>query len=153
LFKEHSPIGHFISERGKEDFYTAYDEAMALLPSPKETKDIETGYGFVRVYLFTKEKNKDKEHVLLLPGRSSSTPMWEPNLEGLMMARPVYTIDLLGEPGMSKQSVPIKNQKDQARWLAKVASRSDLWIRFRKSAPDRGVNRWMDCHEFSQVLS
>src|SRR5690625_7097436 len=75
---------------------------MALLPSPKETKDIEIGYGFVRVYLFTKENNKGKEPVLLLPGRSSSTPMWEPNLEGLMMGRPVYTIDLLGEPGMSK---------------------------------------------------
>lgn len=61
VFKEHSPIGHFISEKGKENFYTAYDEAMALLPSPKETKDIETEYGFVRVYLFTKEKNKDKD--------------------------------------------------------------------------------------------
>src|SRR5699024_12159371 len=36
------------------------------------------------------------------------------------MVRPVYTIYLLGEPGMSKQSVPIKNQKDQARWLAEV---------------------------------
>ena len=120
VFKEHSPIGHFISEKGKENFYTAYDEAMALLPSPKETKDIETGYGFVRVYLFTKEKNKGKEPVLLLPGRSSSTPMWEPNLEGLMMGRPVYTIDLLGEPGMSNQSIPIKNQKDQARWLDEV---------------------------------
>src|SRR5699024_3887058 len=47
--------------------------------------------------------------------------MWEPNLEGLMMARPVYTIDLLGETGMSKQSVPIKDQKDQARWLAEVS--------------------------------
>ena len=36
------------------------------------------------------------------------------------MERPVYTIDLLGEPGMSNQSIPIKNQKDQARWLDEV---------------------------------
>src|SRR5699024_1499114 len=41
-------------------------------------------------------------------------------LEGLMMAWPVYTSDVIGEPGMNKQSDPIKNQKDQAKWLAEV---------------------------------
>lgn len=115
-----SSIGHFISEEGKKDFQNAYDEAMALLPSPREMKNIETTYGVVRVYLFTKEENKHKEPILLLPGRSSSTPMWEPNLKGLVKERPVYTIDLLGEPGMSVQVNPIKNQKDQATWLNEV---------------------------------
>jgi pimeloyl-ACP methyl ester carboxylesterase len=120
VFRDHSSIGHFISEEGRGDFQIAYDEAMELLPSPRETKDIKTEYGVVRVYLFTEEDNKHKEPILLLPGRSSSTPMWEPNLEGLMKERPVYTIDLLGEPGMSIQVNPIKNQKDQAKWLNKV---------------------------------
>ncbi|MBU5218028.1 alpha/beta hydrolase [Bacillus albus] len=115
--RDNNKIGHFISEKGKEDFQIAYDESMALLPAPKDMKDIETTYGTIRTYYFTKEENKHKEPILLLPGRGASTPMWVPNLEGLREKRPVYTIDLLGEPGMSVQTKVIENQKQQAEWL------------------------------------
>ena len=118
--REDNKIGHFISEKGKEDFQIAYDESMALLPKPKETKDIKTKYGTIRAYYFTKEENKHKEPILLLPGRGASTPMWVPNLGGLREKRPVYTIDLLGEPGMSMQTKVIENQKQQAEWLNEV---------------------------------
>ena len=33
-------VGHFTSEKGKEDFQIAYDESMALLPKPNDTKNI-----------------------------------------------------------------------------------------------------------------
>ena len=118
--RDDNKIGHFISEKGKEDFQIAYDESMALLPKPNETKDIKTKYGTIRAYYFTKEENKHKEPILLLPGRGASTPMWVPNLEGLREKRPVYTIDLLGEPGMSVQTKVIENQKQQAEWLHEV---------------------------------
>ncbi|MFJ7583777.1 alpha/beta fold hydrolase [Bacillus cereus] len=113
-------VGHFTSEKGKEDFQIAYDESMALLPKPNDTKNIKTKYGTIRAYYFTKEENKHKEPILLLPGRGASTPMWVPNLEGLREKRPVYTIDLLGEPGMSVQTKVIENQKRQAEWLNEV---------------------------------
>jgi pimeloyl-ACP methyl ester carboxylesterase len=58
--------------------------------------------------------------LLLLPGRTASTPMWSPNLGGLAAQRPVYTIDLLGEPGISVQAQPLLNAADQARWLQDV---------------------------------
>ncbi len=70
-------------KKGKEDFQIAYDESMALLPKPNDTKNIKTKYGIIRAYYFTKEENKHKEPILLLPGRGASTPMWVPNLEGL----------------------------------------------------------------------
>ncbi|MBD1381832.1 alpha/beta fold hydrolase [Metabacillus arenae] len=120
FFRDDNPLGHFTSEEGKKDFQNAYDEAMVLLPKPNDTIDIKTEYGTVRAYYFAKEETKHKEPILLLPGRSASTPMWEPNLEGLMKERPVYTIDLLGEPGMSVQTKVIKNQKEQAKWLNEV---------------------------------
>ncbi|MHA4088902.1 alpha/beta fold hydrolase [Bacillus cereus] len=113
-------VDHFTSEKGKEDFQIAYDESMALLPKPNDTKNIKTKYGTIRAYYFTKEENKHKEPILLLPGRGASTPMWVPNLEGLREKRPVYTIDLLGEPGMSVQTKVIENQKQQAEWLNEV---------------------------------
>ena len=115
-----SETGHFTSKAGEEEFKNAYHEAMALIPKPNETKDIQTKYGTVRVYYFTDEKNRDKEPIVLLPGRSASTPMWEPNLEGLMKERPIYAIDLLGEPGMSIQTVAIDNRQVQAEWLNQV---------------------------------
>lgn len=126
IFRDKNPLGHFKSEEGRKDFEIAYNEAMKHIPQPKETKDIKTEFGTVRVYYFTKEENKDKTPIILLPGRSSSTPMWEPNLEGLLAERPVYTLDLLGEPGMSVQSKVIKDKKEQAKWLNEVLIALDL---------------------------
>lgn len=121
-----SETGHFISKAGEAEFKNAYNEAMALIPKPNETKDIQTKYGTVRVYYFTEEKNRDEEPIVLLPGRSASTPMWEPNLEGLMKERPIYAIDLLGEPGMSIQTVAIDNRQVQAEWLNQVFEELNL---------------------------
>ncbi|SFC90193.1 hypothetical protein SAMN04488168_111144 [Bacillus sp. 491mf] len=59
--RDDNKIGHFTSKEGKEDFQIAYDESMALLPKPNETKDIKTKYGTVRAYYFTKEENKHKD--------------------------------------------------------------------------------------------
>ncbi|TQR43577.1 alpha/beta fold hydrolase [Paenibacillus popilliae] len=117
---DQSKIGRYVSEMGKANFEAAYWEAMKLLPEPQETLDIETSFGSVRSYLFTKPENQGKEPLLLLPGRSASTPMWAPNLHGLMKERPVYTLDLLGEPGMSRQSKPIRSSVDQASWLSEA---------------------------------
>lgn len=119
-------MGCFISAKHQAEFQSAYDEAMALLPRPALTQDVETEFGTVRVYKFTYEVNREKEPLLLLPGRSSSTPMWEPNLRGLMSERPVYALDLLGEAGMSQQTKRIANQKEQARWLHEVITRLKL---------------------------
>ncbi|MXQ53787.1 alpha/beta fold hydrolase [Shimazuella alba] len=113
-------IGNFISEKAKTDFYQAYNEAISQLPKPNKINNIKTQYGIVSVYSFYKKENEHKEPLLLLPGRSASTPMWKPNLEGLMKERPVYTIDALGEPGMSEQTRRIENRFDQAKWLHEV---------------------------------
>lgn len=123
FISDSNPLGHFTSIEGKKDFQTAYQEAMKSLPKPTNTKNIKTEYGTVRVYTFTKPENKHKEPILLLPGRLASTPMWEPNLAGLMKQRPVISIDLLGEPGMSVQTKEIRDNRQQAKWLNEVISK------------------------------
>lgn len=52
-----------------------------------------------------------------IPGRASASPIWANNLPTLLRQAPVYTVDLLGEPGMSIQSRPITSATDQAHWL------------------------------------
>ena len=46
--------------------------------------------------------------------------MWADNLPALLKLRSIYTIDLLGEPGLSIQDRPIKSHADQAEWLHEV---------------------------------
>ena len=46
--------------------------------------------------------------------------MWAGNLPALLKLRSVYTIDLLGEPGLSIQDRPVTSEADQAQWLHEV---------------------------------
>ncbi|GAA1582229.1 alpha/beta hydrolase [Actinoplanes couchii] len=58
--------------------------------------------------------------LLLLPGRASASPVWADNMPTLLKLRDVYTVDLLGEPGLSVQQRPITTAEDHAQWLHEV---------------------------------
>ncbi|WP_415973782.1 alpha/beta fold hydrolase [Rhodococcus sp. 077-4] len=111
-----SPVGHWNSAASEDRFLAAYDRAFEDLPTPAETLDVRTDYGVVRVYRFD-GTGTSAHPLLLLPGRSSATPVWAANLPGLLTIGDVYTVDLLGEPGRSIQERPISSDDDQAAWL------------------------------------
>ncbi len=114
-----APVGHFASAADQVRFLAAYDRAMTRLPQPQQIRDLRTRYGFVRIYRFT-GAHDDRPPLLLLPGRAAPTPVWADNLPLLLALRSVYTVDLLGEPGLSVQSRAIANDDDQAAWLHEV---------------------------------
>jgi pimeloyl-ACP methyl ester carboxylesterase len=114
-----SPVGHFASAADKLRFVAAYDRAMTALPPPQQVRDIRTGYGIVRVYRFAGARD-EQAPLLLLPGRAAPTPVWADNLPSFLALRSVYTIDLLGEPGLSVQDRPLETDDDQAAWLSEV---------------------------------
>ncbi|MGW2218726.1 alpha/beta fold hydrolase [Nonomuraea sp. NPDC001684] len=116
-------LGHFRDAPAFARYRGAYDDAMARLPEPGQTHDVVTGFGTVRVYRFG---GGDGVPLLLLPGRTSATPMWEANLAGLVARRPVYAVDLLGEPGLSVQTRAFTSAEDQATWLAELLDRLGL---------------------------
>ncbi|WP_020524051.1 alpha/beta fold hydrolase [Catelliglobosispora koreensis] len=116
VLRDTSPIGHWTSAGGKDDFMSAYAKAMQALPAPDATLDVRTSYGVVRMYRFDGD-GPDTTPLVLLPGRSAASPMWADNVPSLRKLRTVYTIDLLGEPGASIQDRPVVNDDDQARWL------------------------------------
>lgn len=119
--RDTSPVGHFTDRAGRDALVARYAEAMTALPPPQRTLDLRTAYGLVRVYRF-RGADDTLPPLLLLPGRSSSTPLWADNLPTLLRVRSVYTVDLLGEPGLSIQDAPITVGADQAEWLASVLS-------------------------------
>lgn len=114
-----SPVGHWNSAEGYDRFVTIYDEVMAELPEPEVTRDIRTDFGVVRVYRFDGPSER-REPLVLLPGRSSASPVWAGNMPSLLRVADVYTIDLLGEPGMSVQNRPISSAADHALWLSQT---------------------------------
>ncbi|GIJ36338.1 alpha/beta fold hydrolase [Micromonospora sediminimaris] len=118
--RQPAPIGHWDSADGQDRFLRAYTEAFAALPDPTETIDVRTDYGIVRVYRFAGTGADDggtNTPLLLLPGRASGTPVWADNVPLLLPIGDVYTVDLLGEPGMSVQNRPIDSDEAQAEWL------------------------------------
>jgi pimeloyl-ACP methyl ester carboxylesterase len=112
-------VGLFRSAVAHDRFVRTYDAAMAELPQPDETLDLRTRYGMVRAYRFD-GADPDLAPLVLLPGRASASPVWADNLPSLLGVRTVWTLDLLGEPGMSIQARPIQDDADQARWLAEA---------------------------------
>jgi hypothetical protein len=46
--------------------------------------------------------------------------MWFPNIGALSSAYRVYAVDIIGEPGKSRQSRLLKDREDCANWLELV---------------------------------
>ena len=113
-------VGHFRDEQARARFVEVYN---ACLPTPAAPFDVSTSLGSVRVYRYDGPPGTP---VVLLPGRNASTPMWRTNLPGLLARRTVYSIDQLGEPGLSVQRGLITGAADQARWLDETLAGLDL---------------------------
>ncbi|SDT33219.1 alpha/beta fold hydrolase [Microlunatus soli] len=115
-------IGSWRSQAGRLAYLSAYDEALAAMPSHR-AYDVPTDFGTVRGYLFAsptvedRRTNTDTTPIVLLPGWGSGTPMWQINLSGLVRHRPVYALDALGDAGRSIQSVPLDSAAAQAAWV------------------------------------
>ncbi|AWH93911.1 alpha/beta fold hydrolase [Dietzia lutea] len=122
--RDPSPVGHWKSRAGYEEFMAEYNRAWGTMPVPDETLDVRTGFGFVRVHRFDATTDSPaQDPLVLLPGRSSPSPIWAENMSSLRELADVYVLDLLGEPGMSVQEVPIEDNDDIAAWLAQTLDR------------------------------
>lgn len=109
-------VGQFRSAQARQTYVDAYREALATMPAPTRTLDVQTSRGVVRVYEWVNPEASGAP-VVLLPGRASGVPMWSQNLPGFLRHRTVYAMDALGDVGLSAQTVPLTDPADQAVWL------------------------------------
>lgn len=116
-------ISGFVSPSARAHFDAAYGAGLRVLPAPRRQEDVATDFGTVRVHRFGPA---DGAPIVLLPGRSGTAIMWRPNVAALAAHHPVYALDLLGEAGQSRQSVPIRDATDQAAWLDATLAGLDL---------------------------
>jgi pimeloyl-ACP methyl ester carboxylesterase len=123
--KDKQPIGRWSSSTGREKYVEAYKKAMQTIPEAESLR-ITTSFGTVQVYRW---KNSDTNHenpILLIPGRSSGTPMWYANIPGFYKNRTIYALDTLGDAGLSEQEHPIRTVADQAKWIAETIEELNL---------------------------
>ncbi len=80
----------------------------------------------MRAYAWIPEGRSDTTPVVLLPGRSSAAPMWGDNLPHYIEHRTVYAFDVIGDTGMSEQTVPMRDVGDAARWVDEAMASLDL---------------------------
>lgn len=119
-------IGRFRSESGREQFLVAYEAALAEMDVPSRARDLTTSFGTVRAYIWEGD-DPAAAPVLLLPGMSSGTPMWQMNLPGFRASgRTIIAFDALGDAGMSVQTAPLRSLDDQARWVEDALAALDL---------------------------
>jgi len=115
--KPREKVGYFPSRRHFDRFAATYTDAMAQLPEPDHTTSVTTSFGPVRAYRFGAGAGTP---LVLLSGRQASTPMWRNNLPGLMVDRPVWSLDSVGEPGASSQQRPLTGPDDQVQWIVET---------------------------------
>lgn len=113
-------VGQWRSEESRGRYAAAYADALAAIPPPSATRDVATRFGTVHVLQWG--ASTGGAPVLLLPGRSSGAPMWAENLPSWIGARTIYALDAIGDAGLSSQSVPMQDPRDQAAWIADTLS-------------------------------
>ncbi|MFJ7217905.1 alpha/beta fold hydrolase [Amycolatopsis sp. NPDC098790] len=107
----------FTSVRAEREYDAVYERGLAALPAPAAQHDVETSFGTARVYRFG---SGPAVPAVLLPGRAGTAVMWAPNVPAWSRRGPVYALDLIGEPGRSTQTAPIRDSAGQAAWLSEV---------------------------------
>jgi pimeloyl-ACP methyl ester carboxylesterase len=110
-------IGAFRSPEAAASYHAAYHALLSRCPVPDEQFDVETSFGMTRVYRWGPG---DAPPIVLLSGMAGTAGSWAGYIPALSRSHPVYAIDSLGEPSLSVQTAPIRDQADRARWLDEV---------------------------------
>ncbi|PRY57067.1 pimeloyl-ACP methyl ester carboxylesterase [Knoellia remsis] len=117
MARDDATVGRWVSASGRDAYVTAYDRTWQDLPKPTSVREVPTTFGIARVYEWTRPQVAGRTPVVLLPGRSSGSPMWAANLPGIIAERPVYAMDAIGDAGLSVQSTPLSSFADIAQWV------------------------------------
>jgi pimeloyl-ACP methyl ester carboxylesterase len=107
-------LASFTSPEGEHEYIAAYDAVLKRWPVPSEELDIPTRFGTTHLIASGLPSSPP---LLLLHATGTSSSMWFPNIGPLSSAFRVFAVDIMGEPGKSRQVRLLKNREDCATWL------------------------------------
>ncbi|MDD3246615.1 MAG: alpha/beta hydrolase [Methanosarcina sp.] len=112
-----SQLSSLKSSKGEVEYVSAYDAVLKLWPVHFEENDVMTRFGTTHVIA---SGSKGSPSLLVLHATGTSSTMWFPNIDALSSAFRVYVVDIIGEPGKSRQSRLLRDREDCANWLGEV---------------------------------
>jgi pimeloyl-ACP methyl ester carboxylesterase len=104
----------FKTPEGEAAFLAAYNAAMTHWPVPYEERDIPGRFGTTHVIV---SGAKDARPLVLLHGYDATSAMWAPNVADFSREYRIYAIDVMGQPGKSVPTEPVRSAEDYAEWL------------------------------------
>jgi pimeloyl-ACP methyl ester carboxylesterase len=107
-------LASFTSPEGENQFFAAYDAVLKRWPVPYEELDIPTRFGTTHLIA---SGSTSLPSLLLLHATGTSSTMWFPNIGPLSSAFRVFAVDIIGEPGKSRQVQLLENREHCATWL------------------------------------
>ena len=110
----HDRASPFRTPEGEAAFLAAYDAAMKAWPVPYEELTTSSRFGTTHVVVSGPENGAP---LVLLHGYMATLTMWAPSVADFTPDHRVYAIDVMGQPGKSIPSAPIRSGADYLEWL------------------------------------
>jgi pimeloyl-ACP methyl ester carboxylesterase len=110
-------LSGFKSLEGGRRYLRAYDQVLAQWPVPFQELEVPSPFGDTHVIASGPEAAPP---LVLLHATGTSSTGWLHNVGQLSQHYQVYAVDLLGEPGKTRQARLLGDRADAASWLAAV---------------------------------
>lgn len=114
VMKRLPPYHPFRSVRAKEQYQKFYDQKAACWPVPVEGKIVSTSYGKTFIHV---SGMPGAQPLVLLPGGSTNSLMWWPNIKEFSSHFETYAVDNLYDFGKSVYTKKPQNPDDIVTWL------------------------------------
>jgi pimeloyl-ACP methyl ester carboxylesterase len=110
-------LSGFRSLEGARRYLRAYDQVLAQWPVPFQELEVPTPFGATHVIASGPE---GAPPLVLLHATGTSSTGWLLNIGPLSQRYRIYAVDVLGEPGKTRQSRLLRERADGASWLSAV---------------------------------
>jgi pimeloyl-ACP methyl ester carboxylesterase len=110
-------LSGFKTLEGARKYLRAYDQVLAQWPVPFHELGVPTAFGATHVIASGPEAAPP---LVLLHATGTSSTGWLLNIGELSQSYRVYAVDILGEPGKTRQSRLLRDRADGASWVSAV---------------------------------
>lgn len=110
-------LGGFTSAEAEREYTAAYDDVLAQWPVPFTQVMVSTPFGETHVIVSGPEGGAP---VVLLHATGMSSTVWRPNIGDLSQGHRTFAVDIVNEPGRTRQTRLLRNPVDCATWLSGV---------------------------------
>lgn len=116
-------LGRFTSPEAERRYVRAYDDTLALWPIPFTSLTLSTPFAETHVIVSGPEAGPP---LVLLHATGTSSTVWFPNVGDLGRTHRFFAVDVVNEPGRTRQTRLLRDPADCATWPLSVLDELDI---------------------------